>query len=46
MRLKSELYKKEQEEICNKVINILKLDWKNYNTKMQLKKNIKLVSRM
>ena len=28
MRLKSELYKKEQEEICDKVINILKLDKK------------------
>lgn len=26
MRLKSELYKKEQVEICDKVINILKLD--------------------
>lgn len=29
MRLKSELYKKEQEEICDKVINILKLDDNN-----------------
>ena len=30
MRLKSELYKKEQKEICDKVINILKLD-KNHH---------------
>lgn len=29
MRLKSELYKKEQEEICDKVVNILGLDDKN-----------------
>jgi hypothetical protein len=29
MRLKSELYKKEQEEICDKIINILELDDKS-----------------
>lgn len=26
MKLKSELYKKEQDELCNKIINILQLD--------------------
>lgn len=29
MRYKSELYKKEQEELCDKIINILELDEKN-----------------
>jgi hypothetical protein len=29
MRLKSELYKKEQEEICDKIIDILDLDDKS-----------------
>jgi hypothetical protein len=29
MRLKSELYKKEQEEICDKIISILELDENN-----------------
>lgn len=29
MKLKSELYKKEQEELCDKIIDILKLDKEN-----------------
>ena len=29
MKLKSQLYKKEQEDLCDKIINILELDDKN-----------------
>lgn len=36
MRLKSELYKKEQKEICDKVIKILKLDNKKSITLYEL----------
>ena len=41
MRLKSELYKEEQEEICNKIIKILNLDKKdNSITLYELDKDI------
>lgn len=39
MRLKSELYKKEQEEIIEKIINILDLRNKNTYTLYELDKN-------
>jgi hypothetical protein len=39
MRLKSELYKKEQEEIVNKIITILDLKNKNTYTLYELDKN-------
>ena len=39
MRLKSELYKKEQEEIVDKIITILDLDNKNTYTLYELDKN-------
>ena len=39
MRLKSELYKKEQDEIVNKIINILDLENKNTYTLYELDKN-------
>ena len=37
MRLKSELYKDEQEEIINKLINIVNLDNKNNNENNKIK---------
>jgi hypothetical protein len=40
MRLKSELYKKEQDEIINKIINILDLENKTTYTLYELDKNI------
>ena len=39
MRLKSELYKKEQEEIVNKIIHILDLENKNTHTLYGLDRN-------
>ena len=39
MRLKSELYKKEQEEIVNKIISILDLENKSEYTLNELDKN-------
>ena len=39
MRLKSELYKKEQEDICNKIIDILDLDDMNSITLYELDTN-------
>ena len=39
MRLKSELYKKEQEEIVDKIIGILDLENKNSYTLYELDKN-------
>ena len=39
MRLKSELYKKEQEEIIDKIITILDLEHKNTYTLYELDKN-------
>ena len=42
MRLKSELYKKEQEEIVDKIINILDLENKNTYTLYELDKNQEL----
>jgi hypothetical protein len=39
MRLKSELYKKEQEEVVDKVITILNLEHKNTYTLYELDKN-------
>ena len=41
MRLKSELYKNEQLEIMNKIINILKLDENNSITLYELDNDIK-----
>ena len=40
MRLKSELYKKEQEEIVDKIIKILDLENKKSYTLYELDKNI------
>ena len=42
MRLKSELYKKEQEEIIDKIISILNLEHKNTYTLYELDKNEKI----
>ena len=42
MRLKSELYKKEQEEIVDKIITILDLKNKNTYTLYELDKNEKI----
>lgn len=42
MRLKSELYKKEQEEIVNKIIHILDLENKNTHTLYGLDRNKEL----
>jgi len=39
MRLKSELYKKEQEEVIDKIITILDLEHKNTYTLYELDKN-------
>jgi hypothetical protein len=39
MRLKSELYKKEQDDVINKIINILDLGNKNSYTLYELDKN-------
>jgi hypothetical protein len=39
MRLKSELYKKEQEEVIDKVITILDMEHKNTYTLYELDKN-------
>lgn len=39
MRLKSELYKKEQEEIVDKIVGILDLENKNYYTLYELDNN-------
>ena len=39
MRLKSELYKKEQDEIIDKIITILDLENKNIYTLYELDKN-------
>jgi hypothetical protein len=39
MRLKSELYKQEQEDIVNKIINILDLENKNTYTLYEIDKN-------
>jgi len=41
MRLKSELYKNEQLEIMNKIVNILKLDANNSITLYELDNDIK-----
>ena len=42
MRLKSELYKKEQEEVIDKIITILDLEHKNTYTLYELDKNEKI----
>ena len=42
MRLKSELYKKEQEEVIDKIINILDLENKKTYTLYELDKNEEL----
>jgi hypothetical protein len=42
MRLKSELYKKEQEEIIDMIINILDLKTKNTYTLYELDKNVEI----
>ena len=42
MRLKSELYKKEQEEIIDKIISILELEHKNTYTLYELDKNVEI----
>ena len=42
MRLKSELYKKEQEEVVDKIITILDLENKNTYTLYELDKNKEL----
>jgi hypothetical protein len=46
MRLKSELYKKEQEEIVDKIIKILDLENKKYYTLYELDKNIEMQNRI
>jgi len=46
MRLKSELYKKEQEEIINKIINILDLTNKNTYTLYELDKNAEIQNKI
>jgi hypothetical protein len=46
MRLKSELYKKEQEEILDKIINILDLTNKNTYTLYELDKNEELQNKI
>ena len=42
MRLKSELYKTEQNELVNKIIKILDLDHKNIYTLYELDNNIEI----
>mgnify|MGYP000874206749 CR=1 FL=1 len=42
MRLKSELYKKEQEEMIDKIISILNLEHKNIYTLYELDKNVEI----
>jgi len=42
MRLKSELYKTEQDELVNKIIKILDLDNKNIYTLYELDNNIEI----
>lgn len=42
MRLKSELYKKEQEEIINKICNILDLENRNTYTLYELDNNVEI----
>ena len=46
MRLKRELYKKEQEEIINKIINILDLTNKNTYTLYELDKNVEIQNKI
>ena len=46
MRLKSELYKKEQEEIVDKIIKILDLENKKSYTLYELDKNIEIQNRI
>ena len=46
MRLKSELYKKEQEEIVNKIITILDLENKTEYTLYELDKNEEIQKRI
>lgn len=46
MRLKSELYKKEQEEIIDKLITILDLEKNNKYTLYQLDNNIELQNKI
>ncbi len=46
MRLKSELYKKEQEEIINKIINTLDLTNKNTYTLYELDKNVEIQNKI
>jgi len=46
MRLKSELYKKEQEEIINKIIIILDLEHKNTYTLYELDKNVEIQNKI
>jgi len=46
MRLKSELYKKEQEEIINKIISILDLENKNTYTLYELDKNAEIQNKI
>jgi hypothetical protein len=46
MRLKSELYKKEQNEITDKIIGILDLENKNTYTLYELDQNIEIQSQI
>jgi len=46
MRLKSELYKKEQEEIVDKIITILDLENKTEYTLYELDKNEEIQKKM
>jgi hypothetical protein len=46
MRLKSELYKKEQEEIVEKIINILNLKNKNTYTLYELDNNLEIQNKI
>ena len=43
MRFKSDLYKKEQEDIMNNIINILELDNENSITLYELDNNILII---
>ena len=46
MRLKSELYKKQQEEIVDKIINILDLKNKNTYTLYELDNNLEIQNKI
>lgn len=46
MRLKSELYKKEQEDIMNKIINILELDDDHSTTLYEMDNNLEMQNKI